>query len=61
VLSLARTLFREAVDTCPGNAHAWVSWAHAEVGESGACLCLAQGRARSLGLKDHVYGLGCKV
>ena len=29
-LSLARTLFREAVDTCPGNAHAWVSWAHAE-------------------------------
>ena len=29
-LSFARTLFREAVDTCPGNAYAWVSWAHAE-------------------------------
>jgi hypothetical protein len=36
-LSLARTLFREAVDTCPGNAHAWVSWAHAEVR-----VCLVQ-------------------
>ena len=45
-LSFARTLFREAVDTWPGNARAWVCWAHAE----GEALRGADGGEASTGI-----------